>query len=155
MKRTAVIALVATLCLSALTTAAFAITRNGGPGNDTLHGTSLIDYLYGNGGNDKLYGYGGMDKLYGGAGSDMLSGGADRDILYGDGGYNTMYGGPGNDTLDNKAGSGGLLSAGDGNDYVYANNGRKDTVNCGAGGGDTAFLDPGDAYSSCELRLYP
>lgn len=48
-------------------------------GNDTIHGTNLLDRLYGYEGNDLLQGNAGNDTLTGGIGNDRLEGGAGND----------------------------------------------------------------------------
>lgn len=65
----------------------------GNGGNDTLHGSSNVDYLYGGNGYDSLYGHGGNDRLYGGNHNDYLSGGSGYDRLYGQSGNDTLHGG--------------------------------------------------------------
>jgi Ca2+-binding RTX toxin-like protein len=61
---------------------------SGGPGNDTITGTSKADVLVGFAGNDVLLGLAGNDSLVGGQGDDTLIGGA---------GYNVLTGGAGKD----------------------------------------------------------
>ena len=61
---------------------------SGGPGNDTLEGTSSDSVLVGFAGNDLLVGLAANDALVGGLGDDILRGGA---------GYNVLTGGAGND----------------------------------------------------------
>lgn len=63
-------------------------TKSGGPGNDSLIGTTGRDRLIGNAGND---------RLFGGAASDILEGGAGSDTLFGGTGNDRMVGGAGND----------------------------------------------------------
>jgi Ca2+-binding RTX toxin-like protein len=77
----------------------------GGPGNDTLRGSSRGDFLFGFGGDDSLFGRGGTDFLFGGAGMDMLYGGGGRDYLYGGAGDDLLIGGSGNDFLSGGAGA--------------------------------------------------
>jgi uncharacterized repeat protein (TIGR01451 family) len=96
-------------------------TFSGTAGADSITGTAGDDLLYGRAGNDRLNGGRGNDVLYGGAGNDVLNGGAGRDRL---------YGGPGNDTL-------------------RAQDGRRDTVDCGPGH-DVAYVDRVDRISGCE-----
>jgi Ca2+-binding RTX toxin-like protein len=91
-------------------------------GNDTIHGGAGNDTLYGAGGNDKLFGDAGKDKLFGGGGNDKLTGG------------------PGVNKYD----------AGAGKDTVNARNGKKETVNCGAGKKDVAVVDKRDKVKGCE-----
>ena len=45
---------------------------SGGPGNDTLTGTTGADVIYGNGGDDRIVGMGGGDSIYGGSGIDTV-----------------------------------------------------------------------------------
>jgi Ca2+-binding RTX toxin-like protein len=68
----------------------------------------------------------------GGAGGDTLEGGAGPDLLRGGDGEDTLLGNNGNDHLD-------------------ARDAFSDIVGCGVGT-DTAILNAGDAFSSCENR---
>jgi len=94
---------------------------NGGPGKDTMRGTSRevsasvfapelgadssLEYFYGDAGNDLLIGNGGDDFLIGGKGRDKLLGG-------------------------------------DGADFLDATDGMKDKrIDCGPGKGEKAFVD--------------
>jgi peptidoglycan/xylan/chitin deacetylase (PgdA/CDA1 family) len=100
-----------------------ALTKTGSPRADKLAGTIRSDVLLGLAGNDTLSGKAGADELSGGPGADRLTGGPGAD---------TLLGGPGSDQL-------------------RARDGSADTVNCGAGGGDHAFVDEVDQVSgSCE-----
>jgi Ca2+-binding RTX toxin-like protein len=100
-------------------------------GNDTINGGTGNDTIYGAGGNDKLNGGDGNDKLFGGAGNDILTGGKGNDKLSGGPGVNKY-------------------SGGDGNDSINARNGKKETVNCGAGKKDSATVDKADKTKGCE-----
>jgi hypothetical protein len=105
-----------------------AASKRGSSGPDTLTGTTSADTLSGLGGADTLSGRGGADRLLGGAGADKLVGGPGADRL---------LGGPGNDRL-------------------LARDGRPDTVNCGPGAADLAFVDDSDRVSpSCERVKAP
>ncbi|MBC7643778.1 MAG: hypothetical protein H7123_01540 [Thermoleophilia bacterium] len=95
----------------------------GASGNTMFTGGSGNDSFDGGAGNDTLNGGGGNDSLFGGAGNDKLTGGPGKDIL---------NGGAGNDTLD-------------ANDHKPG-----DTVNCGAGTKDKAFVNKGDKVKGCE-----
>jgi hypothetical protein len=96
---------------------------NGSSRNDHLTGTAFADILNGFGGNDVLRGVGGNDRLDGGPGNDILFGGAGLDRLFG----------------------------GRGNDTIHAQDGRRDTVDCGAGR-DTAYADRIDRVATnCEV----
>jgi Ca2+-binding RTX toxin-like protein len=106
-------------------------TLNGGTGNDTVYGAAGNDKLAGDDGNDKLFGGDGNDTLSGGNGNDSLDGGAGNDKLTGGAGVNTYNGGAGNDSIN-------------------AKNGKKETVNCGAGKKDSATVDKADKVKGCE-----
>lgn len=73
-------------------------------GNDTIHGSSLIDEIFGdaknpngtiNGGNDLIFGYGGNDIVYGGTGNDTVNGGVGADLMFGEAGSDFINGGDG------------------------------------------------------------
>jgi Ca2+-binding RTX toxin-like protein len=52
-------------------------------GNDTVTGTTAIDWIYGDAGADRLFGLQGADQLTGGDGYDVLTGGTGADQLTG------------------------------------------------------------------------
>jgi hypothetical protein len=106
-------------------------TLNGGTGNDTIYGAGGADKLLGDDGNDKLFGGDGNDSLSGGKGKDGLDGGKGNDKLTGGADVNTYKGGSGNDT-------------------VNAKNGKRETVDCGAGKKDSASVDKADKVKGCE-----
>jgi Ca2+-binding RTX toxin-like protein len=74
-------------------------TLVGGPGFDTLSGTSGPDALFGQGGNDTLNGDSGSDVLCGGVARDTLSGEGGNDVLDGGSGHDILRGGDGDDRL--------------------------------------------------------
>ncbi len=132
---------------------------------DTLRGTAGADRICGLGGSDRISGLGGNDILFGdqcgragapaiagaaasGDGNDTLSGGPGNDTLSGGGGNDTLSGDSGNDTLVGGAGTN-RYAAGPGADVVNARNGRRETVDCGAGR-DRATLDSRDIAKGCE-----
>ena len=115
-------------------------TQAGAGGNDTLNGGAGNDTVYGAAGNDKLFGDAGNDKLFGGDGNDQLSGGAGKD---------TLDGGKGNDKLTPGADTN-VVKGGTGDDTVNAKNGKKDTIDCGAGRKDSASVDRADKTKGCE-----
>ena len=77
----------------------FAVTFDGGAGNDTVLGGGGNDVLLGGAGNDRLDGGNGDDQLNGQAGNDVLIGGADNDVLTGEAGNDGFDGGTGADRL--------------------------------------------------------
>ena len=106
-------------------------TINGGTGNDTIYGAGGNDKLAGGDGNDKVFGGGGNDSLSGGKGKDSLDGGKGNDKLTGGADVNTYKGGSGDDT-------------------VNAKNGKRETIDCGAGTKDSASVDRADKVRGCE-----
>jgi Ca2+-binding RTX toxin-like protein len=66
----------------------FALTVNGGNGDDLLTGGSDNDHLLGDGGNDRIVGFKGNDDLEGGDGNDVLvwNNGDNNDVMDGDAG---------------------------------------------------------------------
>ena len=109
-------------------------------GNDTLRGGAGNDTIYGAGGADKVFGEDGVDKLFGGAGNDSLDGGAGKDTLDGGAGNDKLTGGKDVNTI----------TGGAGDDVVKAKNGKKDTIDCGAGKKDSADVDKADKVKGCE-----
>jgi Ca2+-binding RTX toxin-like protein len=108
-------------------------------GDDRLEGSSQADSLFGDAGNDELFGRGGDDRLEGADGNDVLEGGRGRDLLLGGPGADTLTGGFGADRL----------RGGDGPDVLLAVDGRRDSVDCGAGC-DRAEVDRIDRVTGCE-----
>jgi Ca2+-binding RTX toxin-like protein len=140
MRRRLVILLTLLAVIALPASAAFAVTRNGGPGNDKLTGTKMGDRLYGKGGNDKLIGKAGNDLLAGDAGNDTLSGGPGDDTLLGGLGRDRLVGGAGRDAI----------VGGAGNDAINSVDNEVDQISCGDGN-DTVRADRGDSVSSdCE-----
>ena len=118
---------------------AWAVTKIGTDGQDTLRETNRADNLVGKGDNDVLYALGGRDSLLGGSGKDWVLGGNERRAFGGD---KTLLGGRGNDGVVGGIGSDNVLG-GSGNDFVLGDNGSdsavmgeegKDLVLGGAGG---------------------
>ena len=140
-------------------------TLNGRGGNDTLWGDACNDRAKplfgaqtGTDGKDRLSGGAGNDSLFGAGGNDRLSGGAGKDKLFGGNGNDVLDGGAGRDSLDGGRGNDKLVGgkdankykAGAGNDNVNAKNGKKETVDCGAGRKDKATVDRADTVRGCE-----
>jgi Ca2+-binding RTX toxin-like protein len=111
---------------------ALAKTITGTNGPDTLIGTISPDqisglrggdYIDGMQGDDTLYGNQGNDKVLGRGGKDRMAGGLHRDVLWG----------------------------GSANDTIRAADGYADTVDCGTGTNDTAYIDVTlDTRMNCE-----
>ncbi len=115
---------------------------------DVLRGTNRRDVICALGGNDRIFGRGGADIVYAGPGADFVDGGpgndtllgqfgndrligrSGKDVLRGGNGADRLEGGPGNDTL----------LGGAGRDTLFARDGRRDSVNGGAGN-DLAIAD--------------
>jgi Ca2+-binding RTX toxin-like protein len=120
-----------------------AITCPGGScvgtdGDDTLRGTAGLDIgldgadsISGGDGNDTLLGYGGADLLSGGRGADIIEA---KEIANHPPGKDTVRGGCGNDT-------------------IYANDGVKDKIDCGAGRDFVQFDQGLDTVTNCEDKL--
>jgi Ca2+-binding RTX toxin-like protein len=132
----------------------------GGPGDDRLVGNRGDDSLDGGGGNDVLHGgltsgrpffYDGYDLLVGGGGDDRLEGGWQKDRLFGGPGNDDLSGGPNADYLKGEAGVG-AHRGGAGDDLLLARDGRRETVDGGAGT-DRARVDPSDRRVRVERRL--
>jgi Ca2+-binding RTX toxin-like protein len=116
----------------------------GGPGPDTMVGTSAADVMVGEGGDDTMTGGGGddlicgnddNDSIQGGAGNDRIDGGADGDSLSGNAGGDTVNGGAANDTLDGGDG-GDIVSGGAGDDTVDGGGGDNFDLLSGGPGND-------------------
>jgi Ca2+-binding RTX toxin-like protein len=140
----------------------------GTDGPDTLNGTSHDDYIQALQGNDVMYGHKGYDTLDGDSydardtstdGNDRLGGGQTFDDLYGYGGNDKLLGRSGGDFIFAEESSENegedVVRGEEGNDYILARDGVKDTILCGRGKHDTVFFDKGgiDTVSnSCERK---
>jgi Ca2+-binding RTX toxin-like protein len=120
---------------------------------DTLTGTELGDLIVGLAENDTITGLGGDDCLDGKGGRDTLVGGPGADELSGGGDGDTLDGGPGDDKINAGSGAKNKVLAGEGNDNVATQNGKKDTVDCGPGSKDKVRADRGDSVKNCEVRI--
>jgi Ca2+-binding RTX toxin-like protein len=111
---------------------AWAVTKIGTDGPDTLRGTHEDDNLVGKGGNDVLFALRDRDNLLGGAGKYWVLGGDERrpfggdknlaggpgnEGVYGGIGPETVVGGPGNDFLGGDHGSDSVVG-GEGPDWL-------------------------------------
>jgi Ca2+-binding RTX toxin-like protein len=124
------------------------IVAEGGPGNDTIYGSTNADEIHGGEGDDKIFGLDGPDNLYGGEGDDMVVGGPGDDAISGEGGVDNLFGDEvspipnwGNDTI---------ISA---LDFTPDFSGFfSDHVSCGGGPYDAAIVDAGDNVDAdCEV----
>jgi Ca2+-binding RTX toxin-like protein len=109
----------------------------GGPGDDTITAGNGRAVAWGGYGNDTLTaGENGLSRLHGGPGDDTLNGGSQRDFLWGGRGVDHEFGGDGNDVL-----------------HALAADGQVDTLDCGPGDHDVAWLRAGesDVTTNCEL----
>lgn len=91
----------------------------GGSGNDVLQGSNVL----GGPGNDTITGTTGPDQIFGGSGDDAISGGAGRDALNGEDGRDKLTGGDGDDGLFGDGGDD-TLDGEAGNDELYGGGGR-------------------------------
>ena len=87
---------------------------------------------------DKMVGSAKHDTMYGKKRSDVMLGGGAGDTMYGGYGGDEIEGGPGPDTIDGDAG----------NDTIYADDGEVDSISCGLGDDDTAYVDAADLEES-------
>jgi Ca2+-binding RTX toxin-like protein len=131
-------------------------------GGDVVSTVDGTDRVFGDDGEDIVLTGGGNDVIHGGPGNDgsdlfitidgrpqeNLSGGQDSDTVHGDDGDDFIDAAQG-DT----AGSFDRSYGGTGNDHINAFDGNTDAVNCGDGGADVVYFDPGlDSISrSCEI----
>ena len=83
----------------------------GGPGDDTLIGSSFGDVIDGNGGNDQITGGAGDDQLSGSHGHDVLQAGPGNDVVLGGWGRDSLSGGAGDDVLNGQDGRDTLMEA--------------------------------------------
>ncbi len=159
MRRAMLLLVVTAATLVVASGVAFAVTKIGGPGDNTLYGTNNPDKLDGRAGDDTIYGLGGSDSsrglgvrgylvggegddtIYGGTGDDDILGG--RNFIYGgqepgERGKDTLYGGKGDDFLTGDAGA----------DVLYGNEGEDDLSDGEASGGavDVLYGGTGDDF---------
>jgi Ca2+-binding RTX toxin-like protein len=169
MRRVALVLGAMALALLLASGVAWAVTKIGTNGPDTLRGTNGNDNLIGKGGNDKLFALNGRDNLLGGPGRDWvdthptgfrsgdknLKGGSGNDLVIGGGGSDNVLGDAGNDlVIDGPLREFSLdkVSGGDGNDVFLVDNvpAAKDIATCG-GGFDRILADRKDLVApDCE-----
>jgi len=140
----------------------------GTDGPDTINGTSHFDYIQALQGNDQVFGHERYDALYGDNfeasdtstdGNDRLGGGQNYDELYGYGGNDKLLGRSGGDFIFAEESSENegedVVQGNEGNDWILARDGVRDTISCGTGRYDTVIYDSGgiDRVSdSCERK---
>jgi len=138
---------------------------------DLIKGSAGREFIEGAGGSDQVQGRGGLDFTLGGPGLDLVAGGLrsdwtdggygddvntggdGADILFAIHGDDLLNGGTGRDWIAVGRGSD-VVNSGDGGDYVVLlNDGRADSINCGAGRDLVEFAqrpDPLDTFRNCE-----
>jgi Ca2+-binding RTX toxin-like protein len=96
-----------------------------------------------------IRGTNGPDRLIGTPRADTILGLGGRDLLKGRGGADVLKGGPAGDRLVGGKRDDRMIGAG-GNDVIYARDGHRDTIDCGAGR-DSAIVDRAeDGVYDCE-----
>ncbi len=153
MRRTILLLAVTAAVLLVASGVAFAVTKIGGPGDNTLYGTDNPDKIDGRAGDDTIYGQGGNDNvsngggLVGGFGNDTIYGGGGHDEMVGcegvrgldfshrprDRGSDHLYGGKGSDIMDGCPGAD-YLYGGPGEDELYDGEERGGAVDTLYGG---------------------
>lgn len=151
--------------------------------DDTISGSSRVDWIWGLEGNDIIRGYNGNDSIEGGAGNDVVYGGRGDDYLkdteggcqlYGEGGKDylfgmqgvvTLIGGAGND-LVSAALATGLFDGGSGNDRIslgtldggvasiMGGTGDDIIVLQSAAGNQNLYIDAGEGFDTLEFTVW-
>ena len=123
----------------------------GGPGDDVLtYDGGNHNNLCGEEGDDVLNGSPGHDHVLGGTGDDVLNGNGLDDVLVGGGSGAGACGDFGDPAQDGTDGIDAFF-AGDGPDIVFARDGRRETVSCGAGDENLIVVDDSDDVGAdCE-----
>ena len=170
MRRVILLLAVMTATLVVASGVAWAVTKIGTNGPDTLRGTNGDDNLIGKGGDDVLHSLNGRDTLLGGSGKDCLLcltrqrffagdknllGGTGNDLIWAGKGSDDVVGAEGNDYLIDdwvREFSKDDFSGGPGNDVIDVMHYRsaRDRVVCG-GGFDRVAADRKDVVApDCE-----
>jgi Ca2+-binding RTX toxin-like protein len=171
MRRVVLVLTAMALALLLASGVAWAVTKIGTDGPDTLRGTNGDDNLIGRGGSDELFSLNGRDNLLGGAGKDCLLcatrqfrgfagdknllGGPGNDYVLASRGSDSVVGGEGNDHLvdpGDREFSKDRFSGGPGNDVIDVVHfrGASDLIVCGSGF-DRVLVDSNDVVApDCE-----
>jgi len=112
----------------------FIDANTSGTGNDTLTGTSNVDWISAEAGDDSVLAGGGDDRVEGDNGNDSLFGEAGNDSMFGGSGNDSMFGGSGNDTLRGNNDDD-LVDGDAGDDSLFGDSGD-DTIVGGTGNDD-------------------
>jgi Ca2+-binding RTX toxin-like protein len=111
----------------------------GNEGHDGMSGDSYAPTDTSADGDDRVFGGPGFDGLVGYGGADLLSGGDNRDFISAE--ENSLN--KGEDTV----------KGGRGNDFIFAIDETKDTINCGGSTKDRVFYDKNiDTVERCEIE---
>jgi Ca2+-binding RTX toxin-like protein len=131
-------------------------TLNGSAGSDDMDGRQAGDELFGNDGSDWMSGdaYAPTDTLT--DGDDDILGGTGNDNMVGYGGADKLSGGDGGDGIDAQENSKNpgedTVAGGASNDFIFAIDQTRDTINCGAGTKDRVYYDKNlDTLEKCEV----
>jgi Ca2+-binding RTX toxin-like protein len=167
MKRLTIVLAVVGMMLLLSAGVAFALTVDctairaciGTDDDDTLNGSSGVDYMQGRQGSDELFANDGeYASMEGDAfdpanndtstdGDDLLMGGDGWDEMAGYGGADTYSGGRRGDYIFAEESSvnmgDDILHSGRGSDWIQAKDETKDTIGCGPGKYDVVFFDEG------------
>lgn len=112
----------------------------------------------GKGNGDTISAGNGSDVVYGGGGHNTIAVGNGSDTIYGGPLGDTIAAGSGKDTIVLGKGSGytgSTVHVGSGSGVIYAQNGVKDTIACGAKNNYTVYADKGiDVVQGCATVLY-
>ena len=135
----------------------------------SCHGTSGNDDIYDSKGSDEIHAHGGYDLVNSGyrilnsatakSGYDRIYGeGGPDDVWVWDGvshgrpmGPDTVYGGKGNDWVISYPGKNTIFGGPD-NDRIWAANGVRDVINCGAGNDRVEYNEGVDKIKHCERK---
>jgi Ca2+-binding RTX toxin-like protein len=113
---------------------------DGGPGNDTIIGSSRADAKYA----DALYGWDGNDDMAGHEGDDYIDAGTGQDRICAGPGNDVVNACPGHDDVCGESGTN-TINGGTGGDRIHGGSGSSTTIE---GGPDYDICDP--TGTNCE-----